>query len=133
MYHMVTGSPPFDAMSSMQVMMSKLQQLPQSPQQLNQKVSLGSSKLNFTLMAVKADKRPQDCAVVRRLILKQRDGNSKKKIHLSGESRRRLLSKNIDEKEFQKKAFQMAKKISKHYAWIAVAVMVLISLVIVDF
>ena len=133
MYHMVTGSPPFDAMSSMQVMMSKLQQLPQSPQQLNQKVSLGSSKLNFTLMAVKADKRPQDCAVVRRLILKQRDGNSKKKIHLSGESRRRLLSKNIDEKEFQKKAFQMAKKISKHYDWIAVAVMVLISLVIVDF
>lgn len=86
LYHMLVGEPPFEGLSSIQIMMQKLDTLPPSPKTLNDEVSIGMSNLVMNLMAVKPEKRPHSWEEVRKKLLNLKKGRKKKYIHVSGDS-----------------------------------------------
>lgn len=84
LYHMVTGIPPYNGQSSMQVMSKKLRVDPQDPQEINPALSAHMCKIIKKLMAIDVEERPADWEETIKLLKDtKKSGKSSKKIHLT--------------------------------------------------
>jgi eukaryotic-like serine/threonine-protein kinase len=78
LYHMVTGTPPYDKGTSMQVMAKKLIEPPIAPEMINENLSPRISTLIQKLMRIKLDERPKDWQAVIKLFNDMNSPNVKK-------------------------------------------------------